>query len=117
MAWAAPAREAAAYYERQYQEARAMVGSLAATLEKDHVSATAEARTGAAATEIIKAAVDYGADLIVMATHGRTGLSHLVLGSVAEHVIRHARCPVLAMRDNQPESGSVSAAEVAENLA
>lgn len=38
-------------------------------------------------------------DLIVMATHGRTGLSRLFLGSVAENVIRHAKCPVLVMRD------------------
>lgn len=40
-------------------------------------------------------------DLIVMATHGRTGLSRLFLGSVAENVIRHAKCPVLVMRDPQ----------------
>lgn len=38
-------------------------------------------------------------DLIVLGTHGRTGLKHLLLGSVAEHVIRHARCPVLTVRD------------------
>lgn len=37
-------------------------------------------------------------DLIVMGTHGRTGLKHLVLGSVAEYVIRHATCPVLTLR-------------------
>jgi universal stress protein A len=38
------------------------------------------------------------ADLIVMATHGRTGLSHLVMGSVAERVVRSASCPVLTIR-------------------
>jgi nucleotide-binding universal stress UspA family protein len=37
-------------------------------------------------------------DLIVMGTHGRTGLSHLFLGSVAEYVVRHARCPVMTVR-------------------
>jgi len=37
-------------------------------------------------------------DLIVMGTHGRTGLTHLLLGSVAEYVIRHARCPVVTVR-------------------
>jgi nucleotide-binding universal stress UspA family protein len=37
-------------------------------------------------------------DLIVMGTHGRTGLKHLVLGSVAEYVMRHASCPVLTLR-------------------
>ena len=45
-------------------------------------------------------------DLIVIGTHGRTGLRHLVFGSVAEHVLRHARCPVLVIRDwpeNEPK--------------
>jgi universal stress protein A len=37
-------------------------------------------------------------DQIVMGTHGRTGLAHLLLGSVAEYVVRHARCPVLTVR-------------------
>ena len=37
-------------------------------------------------------------DLIVLGTHGRTGLVHLLLGSVSEHVMRHARCPVLTVR-------------------
>jgi universal stress protein A len=39
-------------------------------------------------------------DLIVMGTHGRTRLAHLLLGSVAEHVVRHARCPVLTIREH-----------------
>ena len=46
-----------------------------------------------------------GCDLIVVGTHGRTGLTHLLLGSVAEYVVRHARCPVLtvaAHAANQP---------------
>ena len=41
-------------------------------------------------------------DLIVMGTHGRTGVKHLLLGSVAEYVIRHARCPVLTVADKTP---------------
>jgi universal stress protein A len=40
-----------------------------------------------------------GCDMIVMGTHGRTGLKHLLLGSVAEYVMRHARCPVLTVAD------------------
>lgn len=39
-----------------------------------------------------------GADMIVLSTHGRTGLSHLLIGSVAEKVVRHAPCPVLTLR-------------------
>jgi nucleotide-binding universal stress UspA family protein len=47
---------------------------------------------------IIDYAADVNADLIVMATHGRTGLSHVLLGSVAEHVVRKAPCPVLTLK-------------------
>ena len=42
-------------------------------------------------------------DLIIMGTHGRSGLKHLLFGSVAEHVLRHARCPVLTVRDRDPD--------------
>lgn len=59
---------------------------------------TTEVRFGAPTDTIIAAALEHGADLIIMGTHGRTGLSHLVHGSVAERVIRGARCPVLAVR-------------------
>jgi universal stress protein A len=50
---------------------------------------------GNPAAEICRVAQERAANLIVMGTHGRTGLAHLFLGSVAEHVIRHAPCPVL----------------------
>jgi nucleotide-binding universal stress UspA family protein len=51
---------------------------------------------GSPAMEICKAAND-DADLIVIPTHGRTGLGHVLIGSVAERVVRHARCPVLVI--------------------
>jgi len=47
---------------------------------------------------IVEAAEKEGADLIVLSTHGRTGLSHMLLGSVTERVVRHASCPVLSIR-------------------
>jgi universal stress protein A len=47
-------------------------------------------------------AQDLRCDLIVMGTHGRTGMSHLLFGSIAEHVLRHARCPVVTIRDRDP---------------
>lgn len=43
-------------------------------------------------------AEDQGCDLIIMGTRGRTGLSHLVFGSVAEYVLQHAHCPVMTIR-------------------
>ena len=48
--------------------------------------------------EIIRAAESMGCDLIVLGTHGRRGLEHFVLGSVADQVIRHSRIPVLSVR-------------------
>ena len=53
---------------------------------------------GKAAEVILETAQDQDVDLIVMGTHGRTGLRHALLGSVAEAVMRHARCPVLMIR-------------------
>ncbi len=53
---------------------------------------------GTPAEEIIRMAGDLKADLIVIATHGHTGLKHLLMGSVAERVLRHVRCPVLVVR-------------------
>jgi universal stress protein A len=47
---------------------------------------------------ICELAKKIGADMIVIATHGRTGLTHLLIGSVAERVVRHAPCPVLTLR-------------------
>lgn len=53
---------------------------------------------GVPATEIVELARRGGFDLIVMGTHGRTGIKHAILGSVAEKVVRRAPCPVLAVR-------------------
>jgi nucleotide-binding universal stress UspA family protein len=57
-------------------------------------------RQGDAAAEILKLAADEEADLIVMGTHGRGGLARLVLGSVAESVMRRAPCPVLTLKSS-----------------
>jgi len=54
---------------------------------------------GPAPDVICWVAQDRQCDLIVMGTHGRTGLRHLLFGSVTEFVLRHARCPVLTVRD------------------
>ena len=95
---------------RQYYDARVMLESLAATLAGDIDRVATEVRMGDAAESIGEAARHYGADLIVMATHGRTGLSHAIAGSVAEDVIRTACCPVLVLR----ESGKVRVHRTAE---
>jgi universal stress protein A len=55
-------------------------------------------RSGEPAAGILMAQADISADLIVMATHGRTGISHFFVGSVAERVVRESGCPVLTIR-------------------
>lgn len=55
-------------------------------------------KVGAPFLEIINAAHGEGADLIVLGTHGRSGLAHVLMGSVAERVVRKAHCPVLTIR-------------------
>ena len=57
---------------------------------------------GNPATEILRAAAESDCDLIVMASHGRTGAKRIMLGSVAENVLRGSRCPVLVVK--MPES-------------
>ena len=56
-----------------------------------------EVRAGLPEKEILDIAGDFKADLIVMGTHGRTGLSHLLMGSVTERTIGYAECPVLVV--------------------
>lgn len=60
-------------------------------------------RQGSAFHEITEAARGLKCDLIVITTHGRTGLKHALLGSTAERVVRHAPCPVLVVRQVEHE--------------
>ncbi len=89
-------------WERLYQEtakeAAEQMQKLVAEGALKPDQARIELRTGIAFEQIIKAAREHGADLIVMGTHGRTGLAHALLGSVAEKVVRKAPCPVLTVR-------------------
>jgi universal stress protein A len=85
------------------------IDDVRATLDSSLQALAARARTlgvpdvsiavtgGDAWREIVRVAKERDCDLIVMGTHGRTGLSHLVLGSVAEKVVQHASCPVLTI--------------------
>ena len=64
-----------------------------------------ELREGKPFTEITTYARHHAIDLIVMGTHGRGGMSHLLLGSVTENVIRTAPCPVLVVRGDESATG------------
>jgi len=61
---------------------------------------------GDARDAILSTARDLGAELIVMGTHGRRGLRRMVLGSVAEHVVRRSPCPVLTVRESAEDEAS-----------
>ena len=63
---------------------------------------------------IVRYAEKVGAGLIVMPSHGRTGVNHMLIGSVAERVVRHARCPVLVLRGMSKAKSQVQPAEATE---
>ena len=67
------------------------------------VSADALVRVGSPSQEIIETARSLPADLIVISTHGRTGLKHVFLGSVAERIVQRAPCPVFVVREREHE--------------
>lgn len=69
----------------------------------EDVQANVVVTNGRATTEIVEVARKHRADLIVISTHGYTGLKHVVFGSTAEHVVRHATCPVLTLREHENE--------------
>jgi nucleotide-binding universal stress UspA family protein len=58
-----------------------------------------EVAWGESVQSIVSYATEHAIDLIVQSTHGRSGLSHVLLGSVAERIVREAPCPVLTVRD------------------
>lgn len=61
---------------------------------------------GVEVPEILRVAKGRNVDLIVMGTHGRTGLGRILLGSIAEHVLRQSPCPVLTVRSVGPDNQS-----------
>ena len=65
---------------------------------------------GAPDDNIVQEAEKEGMDMVVLSTHGRTGLSHILVGSVTERVVRHAPCPVLSIRPKVAGGPKVAAA-------
>jgi universal stress protein A len=60
-------------------------------------------RVGRPETEILNTAREIDCDLIILSTHGRTGLAHVFMGSTAEQIVRRAGCPVLVVREREHE--------------
>ncbi len=72
-----------------------------AKLGRRYPSAKTVIREGPPRSIIMEVAGEIKAGLIIMGTHGRTGLAHVFFGSVAEHVVRHSRIPVLTVRQHE----------------
>jgi universal stress protein A len=81
-----------------HKEAEGQLNALIKDKVPPGIKATATVGHGHAAKEIVRVAEETKADLIVIATQGHSGWHHLLLGSVAEKVIRHAPCPVFIIR-------------------
>ena len=85
--------------EARRHEAEEYLAPISAALRSQGVDTAWAIRRGRPATEILASARESGANLIAMATHGRTGLGRLLFGSVAEAVLRHAPVPVFMIRE------------------
>jgi nucleotide-binding universal stress UspA family protein len=104
-AWAAEVYVASmpSLREEIEKEATARLGAMATDEERQRLNVTTALVAGNPFLEIIRYARAHGVDLIVIGTHGRGPIAHMLLGSVAEKVVRKAPCPVLTVRPAQHE--------------
>lgn len=92
-------------YDAQRKWAEATLEARVGDLRQRGIKASWRAQVGVPFEEIVRVATEERADMIVMGTHGRSGLNRALLGSVAERVIRLAPCPVLTVRQPKSEAG------------
>jgi universal stress protein A len=100
------ARGYAPEMEELEKNARSNLDKLAKKLRNVGFAVDAAVEKGEVRSTILDSATDYRADLILVGSHGHTGLERLLLGSVAESVVRHARCSVLVVRKKPLNSPS-----------
>jgi universal stress protein A len=91
-------------YDAQRKWAEETLEARVGDLRQRGVKANWRVQVGVPSEEIVKIAEEERVDMIVMGTHGRSGLNRVLLGSVAERVIRLAPCPVLTVRQTKPEA-------------
>jgi nucleotide-binding universal stress UspA family protein len=84
--------------EAEREEAVSYLNAIAARLKQHNLNVNTEHFEGPPAEEIVERARALDVSLILMTTHGRSGLGRMVFGSVADSVLRHADCPVLVVR-------------------
>ena len=102
--------EAPVLYTELFARARGALARRVSAADRTRLNATTEIVAGRSANCIVEYAIDRHVDLIVMGTHGRTGMAHLLMGSVAEKVVRTAPCPVMTVRGSAT-AGSFLAAQ------
>lgn len=88
-------------YQTMHQSTSEKLAELARAQVPAAIPSRTMVRVGAPFQEITLAAQELDVDLIVIATHGYTGLKHVFMGSTAERVVRHAPCPVLTVRERE----------------
>jgi universal stress protein A len=96
-----PTQDFAEFLRQRTQALKQFVQENFSHLAQD-IDLSLETDIGAAEDMILQKATQAGVDLIIMSTHGRTGLNHIFIGSVTEHVVRKASCPVLSIRIKNP---------------
>jgi nucleotide-binding universal stress UspA family protein len=87
-----------AFQAGMFEDAKSRLQHRVTPEDRTRYAASTEIISGTSARSIIGYATERGIDLIVMGTQGRSGLSHLLMGSVAERVVRQAPCPVMTVR-------------------
>ncbi len=101
-------------FEMMQNAAHDRLGHLLSAEETRELRPECAMRLGAPSEVIVRHAVEHEIDLIVMGTHGREGIARVLLGSVAEKVVRRASCPVLTV--HHPEYGFVEVDEPVRSL-
>ena len=91
--------------DARVEVAKSYLSAVAEQLVDAGLSADYNVQGGSAGNGIIAAAAETGADLIVMSSHGHTGLGRLLLGSVTDHVVRNATTPVVVVRATDAHGG------------
>lgn len=109
-------RELPADLKNRMQAARLELGKLPAEMVPHALVITRIVREGNPADEILRYARETGIDLIAMGTRGRSGLAHLLVGSIAEKIIRGSACPVTVLRPSESTPGDESAAATVSSL-
>jgi nucleotide-binding universal stress UspA family protein len=97
------------------KDAQERLAHRAAPIDRAQIRTTTDVVFGSSARTIVEYAADHDYDLIVMGTHGRKGMAHLLIGSVAEHVVRTATCPVLATHELREKEWAAMTEETEES--